>query len=122
MISANITRVQFGGQRFEFGDVVLIIPALSTRQVREHYDLISNIAGEVEEGTPFSAELVRERLDAKLALILLAVTRNYPGAVMDDLLDFVELGDLDKLLMAVLGRSLSPKTKVLESGEIKPVA
>ncbi len=121
MISANIKNLKFAGTLFETGDAKLIIPALSTGQVRENYQMILDVGAVCADEDTDSFEFGQKRIDQKVKLIQLAASRNYPDVTTDDILTLTDLDNLDTLLVAVLGRSMSPKVRLIE-GEVQPVA
>lgn len=117
-----INKVPNRGVAFEKGDDIIVVPALTTGQIRDNaakFRLIIKSAEGSLNADEVSDETVDQVLDAKLDLILQAVKRNYPQAELTDILEFVTLENVNQMISAILGVSSEPKVK--DVGELAPV-
>lgn len=103
--------VKYRGCAFEWGDRVLIVPPLSTRQMEELADKLDMIGS--ERGTTMKA--TREFISkCMIPLTAAALSRNYPNLSLDDVKDFVTVDLTGPLVGALLGNSEAPRVKVGE--------
>jgi hypothetical protein len=97
-VSTNGTE-KFEGVVTRLGDKEYIIPSLSTKQARRLWPLIM----EINEGV--SVQNLPEKYEKILQIIHAAISRNYPEVTVEELDDLVDLSNVRKLQMIVIGQS-----------------
>jgi hypothetical protein len=75
-----------------------IIPALSLRQFREHYETLRKTDDLAEENW-------KEILQTRLPIVLLAIQRNYPDMTEEQLLDMIDLNTFLTVVKAIASAS-----------------
>jgi hypothetical protein len=90
---------RFPGERVRLGEQEYVIPSLSVKQAKELWpDILQINQGLTVETLPQKYELIIKVLHA-------AFTRNYPNITVDQLNDLVDLGNIKKLQLIVMGQS-----------------
>lgn len=94
-----MSQLKFNGHPMRIGDKVMVVPALSVRQVKLHradLSVMSAIAGR---------EPTDEEVDKLMKVALAALNRNYPDLTLDQLEDAVDLNSLPDVIAAVTGQT-----------------
>lgn len=114
-----MTHVPHRGVAFENGDDFIIVPPLTTGQIRDNSDKFQMVMESTDPKPEMETtkERMNELLDIKLDLILLSVKRNYPEATLEDIRDFATLENLNSLISAAFGFGSGAKVKESPKGE-----
>lgn len=99
------------GVEIEAGGYIWTMPPLNMRQVREYQDALKvtapDIAADATKEQALEAMKTAERMsfDAGLNAIHAALSRNYPGLTLDDVLDIADASNFQAMLAAMNGVS-----------------
>jgi hypothetical protein len=104
---------KYRGIAIFLGSREYVVPALSVRHYRDHFDLLIEPVGKV---TPANFS---EKIDKFLPIIGMALRRNYPDLTDEELLDALDLVTFFEALRAVQKASGMTEAK---PGEAVPVA
>lgn len=89
------------GEKIRFGSQDYIVPALNLKQLRT----LSKKIDSVLKGNPSSDEEAQAQYDATIEVIQAALTRNYPEISMDFVETYVDMNNMQQVVLAILGRS-----------------
>jgi hypothetical protein len=99
------------GIEIKIGREVLTVPALNFKSLRKLKPQLAML----KEIDPKAAELTDAQFDAITDIVHTAIKRNYPNMAREDLEDALDMGNLQRVIQAVVaGSGLKP------SGEAKP--
>lgn len=102
------------GVAVQLGRREFIVPPLNLRAVRKVIPLLPVLEGKSGEGS---------FLDAAVELLALAIQRNYPDITKDEIEELVDLGNLPRLVEAVMAVSgFGPKGKGEPPAAVTPEA
>lgn len=85
----------------------VIVPALNFKQLKMLAPDIKKMDKETDD---------MKRISAQLKVILQGIRRNYPDATTEDLEDGLDMNNLTRVIMAVMGQKVDP----LATGKITP--
>lgn len=100
-----------------------VVPPLSLRWMRNNGEIIKRIQANASSLDSLDSPEAKAVLDDIVTVIHAAVVRNYPDVQRDDLEEWIDLGTLPKVFMAVLkasgvGRGAAQSGKSVEA-EVK---
>lgn len=118
MSEGNGTRPPFEGETITLAGREYVLPALSTKQARKHWEKVRTFD---VKATP---ELIPTRYEHGVFLIHQALARNYPELTLEQVDDWVDLRNFTPLVLKVMALSGMPVTQGPEpaGGGIEAVA
>lgn len=95
------------GVTIPMNGVDIIVPALNFKQIKM-------LAPDIKKMDQEKNDI--KRIDAQLKVVLQGIRRNYPDATLEDLEDGLDMNNLTRVIMAVMGQKVDP----LEAGKLPP--
>jgi hypothetical protein len=101
-----VEQIKFEGNRVVLGGQEFVVPCLSVKQARTLWPEIL----EMDEG--ITKQNLPEKQGKWMDIVHAAMSRNYPGLKKEELEELVDLGNLRRLMMIVMGNSGVPAVVV----------
>lgn len=105
----QVAAPRFEGTLIKLGDRELVVPSLTVKQGKELWANLESLAQ--------PAGSLKDHIEASMAVIHAAVSRNYPKMTMSQLEDLVDLANFRTVVAAVMGKS---GIQVRPAGEAAP--
>lgn len=93
MSEQNGNRPKYDGVTVYMDGKEWVIPPLSVRQFREHYQTLLD--------TDITPENFQSKIADRLPIVLAAINRNYPDVTPEQLLDMLDLGTFKQVIGAI---------------------
>ena len=96
--------MNLGGREF-------VIPPLNLARIKKLQDDLAILATMPMDAASFEPQ----QLEACITIVHTALTRNYPSMTRDEVEDIIDMGNMEKVMLAVMGQS------GFTQGEVGPV-
>jgi hypothetical protein len=97
------------GETINTGGIEIIVPPLTIGWVRSNKPIVKRISN--KEGYTDSTD----RIDDIITIMHAALRYNYPDVTPEEVADVINLGTMEKVVVAAMGEAAAIKTRVGES-------
>jgi hypothetical protein len=86
------------GVRVEMAGTDYVVPPLTFRQIQDLHEILAGLAA--VQGVPSA-----DQITGIAEIVRTALARNYPDITLEQVMDMLDMGNVNDVLMAVLGAS-----------------